>query len=368
MKTRIAMKIAAAWLIALPLAVLAQTYPSPTFAQVTVVGASPQIKFNSTPLLSVTADQTSIYQLFFGYNAGAGNSIASVSTAQTTCIGTQSCGAGGAGLSVASTTAVGFKAANALATGTKVTALGANALGAATSGNGNVAIGYNAISQPTAPGNENIAIGDQSLLGASSSVPAQNIAIGFNAMGNSTLTNATNNIAIGHRNLQGITGGAGNISIGAVTGESITSGANNVVVGFGNASSTLSGGSYNLLLGNQLGTSTVLDAPSANINGWVNIQGVIAGGSLAATGSNLSSCGTSPSITAQSNDIRGTFTTGSATTACTFSFTSSNRTAAPTCVVTGRGGVAPTYTTSTSALTLSVAVASTTYDYICMGY
>lgn len=81
----------------------------------------------------------------------------------------------------------------------------------------------------------------------------------------------------------------------------------------------------------------------------------------------LSSCGTSPTVTSGSTKFAGDFTTGSGATTCTVTFASSYS-AAPTCVLTGSGAASPTYTTSTTAITLSVSVASTKYYYICVGH
>lgn len=80
----------------------------------------------------------------------------------------------------------------------------------------------------------------------------------------------------------------------------------------------------------------------------------------------LSSCGTSPSITG--NDLAGTFTTGSAATTCTLTFATAYP-AAPYCFVVPQGNLNfPTYTTSTTALTITVDVASTAYNYLCVGH
>lgn len=78
----------------------------------------------------------------------------------------------------------------------------------------------------------------------------------------------------------------------------------------------------------------------------------------------LTSCGTSPSIIG--NDTVGKLTTGSAATTCTMTFTAAYN-VAPACVVSAQGtATQPTFTTSTTALTMSVDIASTVYNYICM--
>lgn len=79
----------------------------------------------------------------------------------------------------------------------------------------------------------------------------------------------------------------------------------------------------------------------------------------------LTSCGTAPSIVG--NDTVGKVTTGSAATTCTITFTTAFN-VAPACIISPQGAspVIPTYTTSTTALTMTVDVASTVYNYICM--
>lgn len=81
----------------------------------------------------------------------------------------------------------------------------------------------------------------------------------------------------------------------------------------------------------------------------------------------LSSCGTGPTVLTGSTDTAGTFTIGSGATACTITFTSAFP-VAPTCIVQASAQPVPTYTTSTTAISLTVGVASTTYNYICVGH
>lgn len=79
----------------------------------------------------------------------------------------------------------------------------------------------------------------------------------------------------------------------------------------------------------------------------------------------LSNCGAS-SITAGSTDVAGKITTGAVTT-CTLTF-SSTWTTAPSCILTPEGNLNhPTYTTSATAITATVTVASTVYNYVCVG-
>lgn len=77
----------------------------------------------------------------------------------------------------------------------------------------------------------------------------------------------------------------------------------------------------------------------------------------------LTSCGTAPSIVG--NDTVGKLTTGSAATTCTITFETAF-VIAPACLVQAQGGATqPTYTTSTTAITMTVDIASTVYNYFC---
>lgn len=79
----------------------------------------------------------------------------------------------------------------------------------------------------------------------------------------------------------------------------------------------------------------------------------------------LTSCGTTPSAVT-GNDTVGKFTTGSAATTCTLTFNVAYN-VAPACALIPQGNLNfPTYTTSTTAITVTVDVASTAYAYICI--
>lgn len=79
----------------------------------------------------------------------------------------------------------------------------------------------------------------------------------------------------------------------------------------------------------------------------------------------LSTCGTAPSFTGSDTALR--LTTGSAATTCTVTFGVAHITA-PACVITPQGAaVQPTYTVSATAISMTVDVASTVYNIICIG-
>lgn len=89
------------------------------------------------------------------------------------------------------------------------------------------------------------------------------------------------------------------------------------------------------------------------------------GPSMKDGGLTLSTCGTGP--TSLGNRFGGTVTTGTSATACTITFTTAFG-ATPTCVVTPQGSARPTYTVSTTAITLSGAAASAKYDFLCVDH
>lgn len=76
------------------------------------------------------------------------------------------------------------------------------------------------------------------------------------AAGNTSLSSASNNVALGNNVLSGITTGSNNISIGETSGESITSAIGNILIG-DSAGSDILAGSYNVILGNLSGTNYV---------------------------------------------------------------------------------------------------------------
>lgn len=80
----------------------------------------------------------------------------------------------------------------------------------------------------------------------------------------------------------------------------------------------------------------------------------------------LTTCGTAPSFTGTDTALR--LTTGSAATTCTITFGTPYLVQIPACVITPQGAaVQPTYTVSLTAISMTVDVASTVYNIICMG-
>lgn len=80
----------------------------------------------------------------------------------------------------------------------------------------------------------------------------------------------------------------------------------------------------------------------------------------------LTTCGTAPSFTGTDTALR--LTTGSAATTCTITFGVPFLVQKPSCVIVPEGAaVQPTYTVSLTAISMTVDVASTVYNIICMG-
>lgn len=78
----------------------------------------------------------------------------------------------------------------------------------------------------------------------------------------------------------------------------------------------------------------------------------------------ITGCGTSPAVAG--NDVVGKLTTGSGATTCTVTFALAFD-QAPACVISAQGtATQPTFTTSTTAITITVDIASTVYNYICL--
>jgi hypothetical protein len=78
----------------------------------------------------------------------------------------------------------------------------------------------------------------------------------------------------------------------------------------------------------------------------------------------ISACGTSPTTSSGSSNSSGRIITGTGATTCTITFTHAYS-ATPFCVVTQAGGGSINYSASTTAITVTSAVATSNIDYIC---
>lgn len=94
-------------------------------------------------------------------------------------------------------------------------------------------------------------------------------------------------------------------------------------------------------------------------------------GHLRSTGSipAVTSCGTSAAITTGSSDNAGEFTEGTLASGCVVTFATAYA-STPFCTVTEQSGLAASYTTSNSAITITNigALSSTKLNYACMGH
>ncbi|MDP3853143.1 hypothetical protein [Phenylobacterium sp.] len=149
---------------------------------------------------------------------------------------------------------------------------------------------------------------------------------------------------------------------GVATGTSDTAGPNFTVqtpVGTG----TGGGGAFIIQTAPKAATSstpnTVRSVMSINHAGHINSLGTIPA---------LSNCGTSPAITTGSTDTAGEVTEGSGASACTITFATAYA-AAPFCTVTSQGGLVFSYAVSTTAIIVTNvgALSSTKLNYHCMG-
>jgi hypothetical protein len=177
---------------------------------------------------------------------------------------------------------------------------------------------------------------------------------GLNASNAATISSGTNtltDVAI-YGNANGTGGSVDNVAIWTDNGDVDL----NVISGNTTVLGTTFTADNNVVL-NFLGGSTTIDGnatfsgPSAHVS------------TVGATAPTLTSCGSSSSI--HGSDIAGRFTTGTGATTCTLTF-GATYTNPPACIVEAEGvSTEPTFANSATAITMSVDIASTTYDYMC---
>jgi hypothetical protein len=274
----------------------------------------------------------------------------------------------------AANTSVGYNSMAANVTGADNVCVGYNSMTSSTSSNG-TAMGFESAFHQTSAGSTT-AIGYEALFTNVSG--AQNTAVGASALGSTT---AGENTALGVTTLYDVSSGGSNTGVGWNTGRGITTGSYNTIVG-ANVTGLSTGLASNVILADGSGNIRYQDnAGASSIKGTLNVIGNLSVATanvwkvVAATGHVisiaggtpvLSSCGTgSPTVTG--TDHSGYFTTGGTATACTLTFatTYTNR---PACIVEAEGtATEPTFTVSATAITITVDIASTTYDYWCQG-
>ncbi len=163
--------------------------------------------------------------------------------------------AGGTGgqNSTSSNTIIGYKAGNAVASGTiNNTFIGHNAGLSANDAVANVVVGTNSADALTT-GDHNVALG-YFALSASTDVDSA-IAIGSGAMESGNVTSdADGSIAIGRNSLLALTSGARNVAIGFESGKAMTTASKNAIVGYQAGLAIINAGE-NAILGDGAGAS-----------------------------------------------------------------------------------------------------------------
>jgi trimeric autotransporter adhesin len=226
--------------------------------------------------------------------------------------------------------AIGTNSLLMMSTGISNIAIGSNALCNVTISNRNIAIGNDAIkSDIGATGADNIALGEQSLLGnttgnanvsigsytlLSNTTGAHNVAIGYQVLHDNTTGN--NNIAIGGYVLDACTSGAYNIGIGAGSLTTTTVGSGNIGIGYA-ALNKVNGGINNTATGtfaaykNTADNNTVFGAFALQDNtSGINLTAVGFRALQKSTGGNNTAIGASALlsvVTGQYNTAIGAF-------------------------------------------------------------
>lgn len=300
----------------------------------------------SAPQVKLSTDAYSYQSLFLGTQAGKGVNLTTPLKSMYVCIGYQTCGGAGPGLSPGAvnseSTAVGWSSLSKLTTGVYNTAIGVGTLRNETTGSNNVALGVDSFGQATGNANsiavgvtagqlgthsndtivgtgalvgqnstsgaDNTVVGTYALQSSGLTTPSGNIAIGRSAMGSGAMTSPSQNTIIGtysagnvttagantgvgYAVFQVLTSGSNNVVLGYGTADALTTASNNLVLGFNVGSATLATGGSNILIG----TSNAVDTVSGSTFNEINIGKTYIGYSTAPTAT--SGFGTSPSIT-----------------------------------------------------------------------
>jgi hypothetical protein len=107
-------------------------------------------------------------------------------------------------------------------------------------------------------------------------------------------------------------------------------------------------------------------AQQQTFNGAANFIGKINTGGAVPS---LTSCGTGPATGVGMNNRSGRFVTGSAVTTCNVVFNAAEAwgPSSPVCLISAEVPTQPTFTVSATQITLTVVLASTAYQYMCIG-
>ena len=204
--------------------------------------------------------------VLLGNNAGA-QLYGSISN--NVAVGTNALSGNVGGTITGGNTAIGASALSRMSgdgtvpgSGAMNTAVGWNAGAGITSGVGNVALGFTAMGNATSviTGNQNVAVGDEAMGGSTITSASENVAVGHNALHD--LTTGEDNVAVGKDAGKSITEGARNILIGKDAGEDLTESTDNIAIG-DDAMRNLTNGERNIIMGTDAGES--LSEASKNI-------------------------------------------------------------------------------------------------------
>lgn len=262
---------------------------------------------------------------------------------------------------------------------TNVSSLGSGSMANLTTGNSNTAMGSNSLVFLTT-GQNNTAVGATAMQGSGAAPLGgnSNVAVGYQALyncGTYSGVSCSNNTAMGALALNGLQSGEFITGIGYNVGNGIAyTGINDVLIGT-NINCQLSSATVSNEIDFCAGSTSAFrisgaNAPSASTStalGNLAAIGHLISSSTALTASNLSACGTSPTISARATDTKGTITEGGTTTGCTITWASAYATA-PDCNVSSPTGNAFTsYTPSTTNLVIvNASLASASFTYECL--
>ena len=146
--------------------------------------------------------------------------------------------------------AIGFTTLDAITTGDSNVAIGYNAMTANTTGGSNISIGKSALGTNTT-GSSNIAIGLDALLNPDTE--SHNLGIGNGALGG-TISGGEYNVAVGNYTLDALTSGDFNTAVGYQAGSAITTGSNNTLLGR-YSGLAIQGGGFNTCVGHEAGSA-----------------------------------------------------------------------------------------------------------------
>jgi hypothetical protein len=243
-----------------------------TSTTVNATSATTPYQYNGNTVMAFPLDNTSEFQTWVGNLVAVGANPAGITSFISTCVGTHSCGSGGAGMSGVENTAVGWSALANMTTGANNASLGAGALWHETTGSGNVAFGADGSRNPigntnsvavgasadknmilsqgvavgafalsggsgntvggAGPLNNDTAVGFQSQQGSPTSTGFQNTTVGSGAMSSTSLTTAHDASLVGYLAGGVITTALGATGLGSEALFALTTGNNNTGAGW----------------------------------------------------------------------------------------------------------------------------------------